>query len=376
MSPPPVLIGRHTPTGSPLRKSSMGNTNYFFHQSPLSPILASPCKPNTVGLNYNTLFAQLPPSSDAATSPSQPLIVPFGNRAHTLPDISGNDFQTGGVGGNAAGSEALFRRSGSVGKIGEKMKVAFASPNPLGTCHGHPHFQFGSSSPPGSEGLVLFVAPELPEETLMEREHNETLAKLNFVSALVDCIVELARSRSTPLAAIAESTQSDVNVASEGRRRAEQLVLYVRALQLLSSSLNLARDELKAVRLQPSNSVRNVVGSMNERYHLCLRMCKVLHGQNLLQAVGVDPAASEITADRLIYNYAIEMCQSAALDELFGNPQECFRRYQTAQILLHSLAQQVGNDQDRQLLNKYKEAVEKRLYVLQQQGYIYAYDTT
>lgn len=53
-----------------------------------------------------------------------------------------------------------------------------------------------------------------------------------------------------------------------------------------------------------------------------------------------------------------------------------FRRYQTAQILLHSLSQQVNGDDDRRLLNKYKEAVEKRLFVLQSQGIVMAYDNT
>jgi hypothetical protein len=35
--------------------------------------------------------------------------------------------------------------------------------------------------------------------------------------------------------------------------------------------------------------------------------------------------SSALTADRILYNYAIELCQSAALDELFGNPDECFQ---------------------------------------------------
>ena len=45
-------------------------------------------------------------------------------------------------------------------------------------------------------------------------------------------------------------------------------------------------------------------------------------------------------------------CQSAALDELFGKGGECFQRYHTAQILLHSLAQHVSHSQDRALLIK------------------------
>lgn len=34
-----------------------------------------------------------------------------------------------------------------------------------------------------------------------------------------------------------------------------------------------------------------------------------------------------ISADKLIYNYAIEMCQSAALEELFGQPEEVIYFY-------------------------------------------------
>ncbi|KAL1414614.1 hypothetical protein MTO96_007288 [Rhipicephalus appendiculatus] len=91
---------------------------------------------------------------------------------------------------------------------------------------------------------------ELPQETLLDREHNETLAKLHFIDALVGCIVELARSKAEPLAAaLTESmywrqccSSPEEQVAralGEGHRRAEQLVLYVRAVQLLASALNL-----------------------------------------------------------------------------------------------------------------------------------------
>lgn len=43
-----------------------------------------------------------------------------------------------------------------------------------------------------NEGNVTFLAPALPEETLLHREHNETLAKLNFMLALSQCVVEVS----------------------------------------------------------------------------------------------------------------------------------------------------------------------------------------
>ncbi|XP_039292868.1 serine/threonine-protein kinase unc-51 isoform X2 [Nilaparvata lugens] len=200
-----------------------------------------------------------------------------------------------------------------------------------------------------TDAHMTFVLPELPPETILEREHNETLAKLNFVLAVSECVMEVA--------------------GAGGRPRNECLVLLVRALQLLSSGLTLAKTKLDAKVLQPSASVKNVVTQLNARFRQCLGDCKQLNSPVLLQNASA-------TADKILYNHAIHMCQSAALDELFGNPAECFQRYQTAQILLHSLSQQVSHHQDRALLTKYKDAVEKRLSVLQQQGYVYVNNTS
>lgn len=63
------------------------------------------------------------------------------------------------------------------------------------------------ASPPHLEDSAMtFVPPELPAETLLDKEHNETLAKLNFVLALVECIMDLAEKRENPLTLLTEST--------------------------------------------------------------------------------------------------------------------------------------------------------------------------
>ncbi|XP_069694991.1 serine/threonine-protein kinase unc-51 isoform X1 [Periplaneta americana] len=312
-TPPPVTTWQVSPvSGGKLTPTS----SPLRRSGASSPLLSGP-------------LAMLPPILDSPirladnNNLHHSPVMPFGTRAMTLPEISG-------------GYQRLFN----------------------------------DAPAPPLDGPITFVAPELPEETLLEREHNETLAKLNFVLALSDCVVELAQARAAPLAALTESTTG--RQQTEGSRRAEQLVLLVRALQLLSSGLNLATQQLRAGQLQPSASVKSVVGVLNSKFRQCLSECKQLNTPGLLQKAGVDPGSTNITADKILYNHAIQMCQSAALDELFGNPEECFQRYQTAQILLHSLSQQVHHQQDRALLTKYKDAVEKRLFVLQQQGYIYS----
>ena len=75
-------------------------------------------------------------------------------------------------------------------------------------------------------------------------------------------------------------------------------------------------------------------------------MTKMLNSENLLGDSGLEPHSTPCTADKILYNYAIEQCQAAALDELFGNPEECF------QVFVHSIF-------DRELI----ELGPKRYYV-------------
>lgn len=109
-----------------------------------------------------------------------------------------------------------------------------------------------------------------------------------------------------------------------------------------------------------------VLRLLKDKFHHCLDMCKSLEYQATLSSTIGRAALELIAPDKLIYDYAIEMCQTAALEEMFGQPEECFKRYQTAQILLHGLLHQVNQD-DKPLLEKYKLAVEKRLVTLQYQ---------
>lgn len=224
--------------------------------------------------------------------------------------------------------------------------------------------------------------PDLTEETLLAPEHNQVLSKLRFIHVLVDTIIGVARTKAAPLAGLTDSTRvpqgaTGADPGAEGalERRLQQLLLYMRCLQLLSQTLEFARTELRAKRLKPSTTVKNTLATLNERFRHCLSMSKMLNAENILTECGIDPNDTTLTADRLLYNHAIEQCQSAALDELFNNPGECVQRYQAAHVLLHALQFQTSSDEDKATLNKYKEAVEKRLHILEEGGHVYAYET-
>lgn len=79
------------------------------------------------------------------------------------------------------------------------------------------------------ELLFSFHAPELPAETLLDSEHNETLAKLNFVLALSDCILDVANMRCSVLSALMNEKAPQLGPhPPENCRRVERLVLLVR----------------------------------------------------------------------------------------------------------------------------------------------------
>ncbi|KAK1133795.1 hypothetical protein K0M31_011583 [Melipona bicolor] len=192
----PVARHSHTSSGtSPLRRSTGNN-------SASSPLLTGPL----AVLGSPTSRAFQDNNNTLRHSP----VIPFGTRAVTLPEIS---------------------EAGSFQNLLPEV------------------------NPTIDDQPLTFFAPELPEETLLEREHNEILAKLNFVVALCECVCEVARTKAGPLGAPLGGIEQASTAAT--RRRAEQVILLVRALQWLSSGLSLATQQLKAGRLQPTTTVKD-----------------------------------------------------------------------------------------------------------------------
>ena len=66
---------------------------------------------------------------------------------------------------------------------------------------------------------------------------------------------------------------------------------------------------------------RTVLSQLTKLLKLCLNKCKQLCTNAALASASKKELES-IVAEKLIYNYAIEMCQSAAVEELFGHPAE------------------------------------------------------
>ncbi|KAM6988605.1 serine/threonine-protein kinase ULK2 [Tautogolabrus adspersus] len=233
------------------------------------------------------------------------------------------------------------------------------------------------TSPPSLEGFITFEAPELPEETLMEREHTDTLMHLRMMLSFTDCVLEMAaiRAGGTELGVSAASIYppqdsvvvDQISQLSKEWGQVEQLVLYMKAAQLLASSLHLAKAQIKSAKLNPSSAVKQVVKSLNDRYKSCISLCRRLtdklnHFFSDKQRF-VDEINS-VTAEKLIYNHAVEMVQSAALDEMFKQTEDIAYRYSKAAMLLDGLSKILQDPTDIENVVKYKASVDRRISAL------------
>uniref|UniRef100_A0A8D3ASP5 non-specific serine/threonine protein kinase n=1 Tax=Scophthalmus maximus TaxID=52904 RepID=A0A8D3ASP5_SCOMX len=224
------------------------------------------------------------------------------------------------------------------------------------------------TSPPSLEGFITFEAPDLPEETLMEREHTDTLMHLRMMLSFTDCVLEMAavRAGGTELGISAASLYppqdsvvvDQISQLSKEWGQVEQLVLYMKAAQLLASSLHLAKAQIKSDKLNPSTAVKQVVKNLNERYKSCISLCRRLtdklnHFFSDKQRF-VDEINS-VTAEKLIYNHAVEMVQSAALDEMFKQTEDIAYRYSKAAMLLEGLSKILQDPTDIENVAKCEE---------------------
>ncbi|KAM3867663.1 serine/threonine-protein kinase ULK1a [Diretmus argenteus] len=225
-------------------------------------------------------------------------------------------------------------------------------------------------------GLV-FHPPELPEDTLMEQAHTDALRDLRFTLAFVYCVMEMASSKDLGLDAsntpdvsfLEQSLVADqISLLSKEWSYAEQLVLYMKAEEFLSSALHSAKENIKQGRLLPSATAKQVIRKLNELYKSCITYCRSLNGR--LQSFLVDKQKlidrfNGIAAEKLIFTHTVHMVQSAALDEMFHHGAASIQRYHKALLLMEGLSRIITEQEDIDNINKCKRCIERRLSALQ-----------
>ncbi|XP_047238609.1 serine/threonine-protein kinase ULK1a isoform X2 [Girardinichthys multiradiatus] len=226
------------------------------------------------------------------------------------------------------------------------------------------------------QSSLIFHPPELPEDTLMEA-HTDALSDLRFTLAFVTCVMELASSKgpamddfcSSDISFLEQSFVTDqISVLSKEWSYAEQLVLYMKAEEFLSSALHTAKENIKLGQLQTSSSVKQVIRKLNNLYKNCVTYCRSLNDR--LQTFLLDKQKlmdhfNSLTAEKLIYGHTVQMIQSAALDEMFHYSASSVQRYNKALLLMEGLSRILTEQKDIDSIEKCKKCIERRLSALQ-----------
>ncbi|XP_053360538.1 serine/threonine-protein kinase ULK1a isoform X2 [Clarias gariepinus] len=224
---------------------------------------------------------------------------------------------------------------------------------------------------------TAFVPPELPAETLMEQDHTDTLTQLRFTLAFAHCVMDMAaakdagieRSESSDASFLEQSQVADqISQLSREWSCAEQLVLYMKCAELLSSALHTAKEAIKQGKLYPSASVKQVVRKLNELYKECVMSSRALTARLQLffsTKQRLMDRMNNITAEKIIYSNTVQMVQAAALDEMFHHGEASVQRYHKALLLMEGLSSIITESSDLNNINKCKQCIERRLSSLQ-----------
>ncbi|XP_040012365.1 serine/threonine-protein kinase ULK1a [Xiphias gladius] len=226
-------------------------------------------------------------------------------------------------------------------------------------------------------GSLVFHPPELAEDTLMEPAHTDALSDLRFTLAFVHCVMELASSKEPGLDAMSSPDVSfleqslvtdQISLLSKEWSYAEQLVLYMKAEEFLSSALHTAKENIKHGRLLTSATVKQVIRKLNELYKNCVTYCRSLNDQLqtfLLDKQKLMDRFNGLTAEKLIYSHTVHMVQSAALDEMFHYGTASVQRYHRALLLMEGLSRIITEQKAIDSIDKCKQCIERRLSALQ-----------
>ncbi|KAK9451437.1 kinase-like domain-containing protein [Limtongia smithiae] len=258
------------------------------------------------------------------------------NSQRRMSSSSRNRFSPGSTSGTRWTSSTDQRRnygdspSSSLGRA-----VAMASARLIGRSGSS-----GGYSPSARGGQ----SPQEYDQNLTENELG-VLMRLEATTAKSNVVYELANVKFEQLMPMTPSsnfaTTSDLTPQAVAALSEEALVLYVKALSLLANVMDIAGswwacNESKTV----SPRLINTVEWSREQFNEALNRAQLVR-MKLANSTGQGSQSFEgtrVTAEKLLYDRAIDMSRQAAMNELVGdNLAECEIMYETTICLLDAI---------------------------------------
>uniref|UniRef100_A0A4W5RXZ5 non-specific serine/threonine protein kinase n=1 Tax=Hucho hucho TaxID=62062 RepID=A0A4W5RXZ5_9TELE len=350
----------------------------LMQRSPLPTILGSPSRaippfefpkppssPNLVTFLAQQGLVLAPPGSRTASDhrdPGQPPTGQLGQYSHRTTE------------------DKSFGRSQSAGRLSDMLLMA-AFGGPLGErgssenlllcfCPSAPFGGGAVAAGSASPAQVVFTVGSPPNSSTppqtsrtrqysgkfsAQQEHTETLRSLRFTLDFACCLMEVAGVRGTGAGAVAEQGDTSppsllqqqslvadqISSLSREWSYAEQLVLYMKTAELLSSALHTAMERIKQGKLYPSATVKQVVKRLNELFKSSVSSCLSLNARLerfISRKHHLMDHINTITAERLLFSHTVQMVQAAALDEMFHQGEASVLRYHKALLLMEGLS--------------------------------------
>ncbi|KAF9106999.1 Serine/threonine-protein kinase [Mortierella sp. GBA35] len=237
---------------------------------------------------------------------------------------------------------------------------------------------FGASSSPPSwksnTSLIGFAdassrnggtAEVPPEEIDVLQSIEDTAHKAYVISQFADSKMQGIR----PMEALGFSPTDEPEPSRDSLLAEEAFFLYLRALALLQSGMDVARHywEEKRQETKPaSQRLNSGVQWIRDRFNECLEKGEAAKVRSGIEHRG----ESGVVIEKLIYERALELSKSAALKELVSEYYgESEKSYQTSIWMLHAILDGAGEDgrseaiedDDREILTKLIRSIDNRL---------------
>ncbi|CAG8572433.1 5553_t:CDS:10 [Paraglomus occultum] len=163
----------------------------------------------------------------------------------------------------------------------------------------------------------------------------------------------------------------------------EALALYLRALSILQSAMNTAKEHWNGLpeysgHKTVSHKFNMAVQWVRARFNECLERAEYAKSKCRTD----DENTAEVFPEKLLYDKALEMSRSAAVIELVGEDlTTCERTYQNAIFMLCAILdcqddEEGMDEEDKQILNKLIISIQNRLVSLQKKLSQPAHDET
>lgn len=154
------------------------------------------------------------------------------------------------------------------------------------------------------------------------------------------------------------------NHSMQQRRAKEKLLLLMRCLQLLNSTLHTIRNRVDANQLQLDSRLKKLIVEINTLYKMCLTLSAETSAkyESLSEGSVAESEEDCCTVDSMILGYAVRECQAAVMEEMDEfNMAECVARYEKSLILLNSLLATCDSIEDREQIENYVSKVMFRM---------------